>query len=294
MYPMNTILIDQATGRPAPQLIDPFGREITYLRVSVTDRCDFRCVYCMAEDMTFLPKREILTLEELDRLCSAFVTRGVRKLRLTGGEPLAQRESFDLIRRLCDETGTLLIYDEIQCGLGRTGHLFAFHRSGVVPDMVTLAKVPMRPVLKRAPSEYFRTNIAITTSGVNWHEALLFAQRTVGVDNIMFAIDYPYERTEEAVRFIRESARTAHTPVIWATQVMEGLAKTGRPSRAEISDAAMGERAECVMLTKGPYILDAVQALDNILRRMQTHQRRRARCCARLHLAARFFGIPDP
>ncbi|MCR4282436.1 MAG: GTP 3',8-cyclase MoaA, partial [Bauldia sp.] len=67
-----------------PQLVDPFGRTITYLRVSVTDRCDFRCVYCMAEDQHFLPKKEVLTLEELDRLCSAFVARGVRKLRLTG------------------------------------------------------------------------------------------------------------------------------------------------------------------------------------------------------------------
>src|SRR6202007_3319518 len=74
-----------------PALIDPFGRAITYLRVSVTDRCDFRCVYCMAENMSFLPKTDILTLEELDRLCSAFIARGVRKLRLTGGEPLVRR-----------------------------------------------------------------------------------------------------------------------------------------------------------------------------------------------------------
>ena len=79
-----------ATVRPAP-LIDPFARAITYLRVSVTDRCDFRCVYCMAENMAFLPKADLLTLEELDRLCSAFVARGVRKLRLTGGEPLVRR-----------------------------------------------------------------------------------------------------------------------------------------------------------------------------------------------------------
>ncbi len=68
-------------------LIDPFARPITYLRVSVTDRCDFRCTYCMAEHMQFLPKRDLLTLEELDRLCSAFVGLGVRKLRVTGGEP---------------------------------------------------------------------------------------------------------------------------------------------------------------------------------------------------------------
>ena len=82
------------------RMIDPFGRAITYLRVSVTDRCDFRCVYCMAEDMTFLPKAEILTLEELDRLCSAFVRQGVRKLRMTGGAPLVRRNIMWLFRRL--------------------------------------------------------------------------------------------------------------------------------------------------------------------------------------------------
>ncbi|TPE48549.1 GTP 3',8-cyclase MoaA [Amaricoccus solimangrovi] len=73
------------------QLVDPFARAITYLRVSVTDRCDFRCVYCMAEHMDFLPKAELLSLEELDRLCSAFIGLGVRKLRITGGEPLVRR-----------------------------------------------------------------------------------------------------------------------------------------------------------------------------------------------------------
>ncbi len=81
-------------------MIDPFGRHITYLRVSVTDRCDFRCVYCMAEHMAFLPKAEILTLEELDRAASAFVRLGVRKLRLTGGEPLVRRNVMSLIRAL--------------------------------------------------------------------------------------------------------------------------------------------------------------------------------------------------
>jgi cyclic pyranopterin phosphate synthase len=72
-------------------LIDPFARAISYLRVSVTDRCDFRCVYCMSEAMTFLPKADLLTLEELDRLCSAFITLGVDKLRITGGEPLVRK-----------------------------------------------------------------------------------------------------------------------------------------------------------------------------------------------------------
>lgn len=81
-------------------MLDRFGRQITYLRVSVTDRCDFRCTYCMAEDMTFLPKAELLTLEELDRLCSAFVAKGVRKLRLTGGEPLVRRNVMGLFRSL--------------------------------------------------------------------------------------------------------------------------------------------------------------------------------------------------
>ncbi len=81
-------------------MIDPFGRSISYLRVSVTDRCDFRCVYCMAEDMTFLPKAEVLSLEELDRLCSAFVRLGVKKLRLTGGEPLVRRNIMSLFENL--------------------------------------------------------------------------------------------------------------------------------------------------------------------------------------------------
>ncbi|UVF22590.1 GTP 3',8-cyclase MoaA (plasmid) [Microvirga terrae] len=81
-------------------LMDPFARAITYLRVSVTDRCDFRCVYCMSEDMAFLPKRDLLTLEELDRICSAFVDRGVRKLRITGGEPLVRRDIMTLFGSL--------------------------------------------------------------------------------------------------------------------------------------------------------------------------------------------------
>ncbi|MDV6224694.1 GTP 3',8-cyclase MoaA [Nitratireductor aquimarinus] len=81
-------------------MIDPFGRAIDYLRVSVTDRCDFRCVYCMAEDMTFLPKRDLLSLEELDRLCTVFIEKGVRRLRLTGGEPLVRKNIMHLVRQL--------------------------------------------------------------------------------------------------------------------------------------------------------------------------------------------------
>jgi GTP 3',8-cyclase len=81
-------------------MVDPFGRTIRYLRVSVTDRCDLRCFYCMSEDMTFLPKADLLTLEELDRLCSAFIAKGVRKIRLTGGEPLVRRNVMSLVRSL--------------------------------------------------------------------------------------------------------------------------------------------------------------------------------------------------
>ena len=98
-----------STPGAVPPAIDPFGRAITYLRVSVTDRCDFRCVYCMSENMTFLPKKDILTLDELDRVCTAFVNMGVRKLRLTGGEPLVRRNIMHLINGLGRhlETGAL-------------------------------------------------------------------------------------------------------------------------------------------------------------------------------------------
>ena len=94
-----TTLMEQAQSLDRP-LIDPFGRAITYVRVSVTDRCDFRCVYCMSEDMNFLPKRDLLSLEELDRLCTTFIARGTRKLRITGGEPLVRRDIMSLFRSL--------------------------------------------------------------------------------------------------------------------------------------------------------------------------------------------------
>jgi cyclic pyranopterin phosphate synthase len=109
-------------------MIDPFGRSVTYLRVSVTDRCDFRCIYCMAEDMSFLPKAEILTLEELDRLCSAFVAKGVRKLRLTGGEPLVRRNVMWLIERLGRHLKTRTL-DELT--LTTNGSQLARHAEGL-------------------------------------------------------------------------------------------------------------------------------------------------------------------
>jgi len=99
MNPFFATDLRNAPGSNTP-LIDPFGRKISYVRVSVTDRCDFRCVYCMSEDMNFLPKSDLLTLEELDRLCSAFVARGTKKLRITGGEPLVRRNIMSLFRSL--------------------------------------------------------------------------------------------------------------------------------------------------------------------------------------------------
>jgi cyclic pyranopterin phosphate synthase len=117
-------------------MIDPFGRAITYLRVSVTDRCDLRCVYCMAEDMTFLPKAEILTLEELDRLCGAFIGMGVNRIRLTGGEPLVRRDVMNLFRSLGarigpDGQGGLKELTVTTNGTQLTKHAVALYAAGV-------------------------------------------------------------------------------------------------------------------------------------------------------------------
>ncbi|HJZ30066.1 MAG TPA: GTP 3',8-cyclase MoaA [Hyphomicrobiaceae bacterium] len=103
--------MNDSTDRFDPALIDPFGRHVSYLRVSVTDRCDFRCTYCMAEHMTFLPKRDLLTLEELDRLCSAFIAKGVRKLRITGGEPLVRKNIMWLFRALSRHLATGMLQE---------------------------------------------------------------------------------------------------------------------------------------------------------------------------------------
>jgi len=120
-------------------MIDPFGRRITYLRVSVTDRCDFRCVYCMAESMTFLPRKDLLTLEEIDRLTSAFIAKGVRKVRLTGGEPLVRKNVMWLITSLSRHLGTGL--DELTLttnGSQLARHAAALSDSGIARINVSL------------------------------------------------------------------------------------------------------------------------------------------------------------
>ncbi len=133
MSPYDAALVQESrhASAPAPALMDGLGRKVTYLRVSVTDRCDLRCVYCMAEHMTFLPKREVLTLEELDRVATVFVGLGVRKLRLTGGEPLVRKGIMTLIESLSRhlETGAL---DEITLTTNGT-RLAAF-----APDLARL------------------------------------------------------------------------------------------------------------------------------------------------------------
>jgi GTP 3',8-cyclase len=108
-------------------MIDPFGRRVNYLRVSVTDRCDFRCVYCMAEDMEFLPRAELLSLEELERVCAAFIRLGVKKLRLTGGEPLVRKGIIGLVQRLGARLGQGL--DELT--LTTNGSQLATHAAGL-------------------------------------------------------------------------------------------------------------------------------------------------------------------
>src|SRR5579875_3298390 len=102
--PARTDLMQMRPNSALP-VIDPFGRSISYLRVSVTDRCDLRCVYCMSEEMTFLPRAEVLTLEEMTRLCRVFIRLGVRKLRITGGEPLVRRDVMTLFRNLGSQLG---------------------------------------------------------------------------------------------------------------------------------------------------------------------------------------------
>lgn len=131
-------------------MIDPFGREITYLRVSVTDRCDFRCFYCMAEEMTFLPRQDVLSLEELDRMISVFIGLGVRKVRLTGGEPLVRKNILSLVRGLCryKESGLL---DEVT--LTTNGSQLDKHAAGLAAAGVERVNVS----LDSLDSETFKT-----------------------------------------------------------------------------------------------------------------------------------------
>ncbi len=120
------------TLSPARPLVDTYGRQVSYLRISVTDRCDFRCVYCMAENMTFLPKKEVLSFEEIETIATAFIKRGVRKIRLTGGEPLVRRDIMELVQSLGSRIGSGL--DELTIttnGSQLTKFAAGLHAAGV-------------------------------------------------------------------------------------------------------------------------------------------------------------------
>jgi len=126
-------MTDNIQLTPTSTMTDPFGRDITYLRVSVTDRCDFRCTYCMSEHMTFLPKKDLLTLEELDRLCTVFIEKGVKKLRLTGGEPLVRKNIMHLVEQLGRHlnTGALEELTLTTNGSQLAKHAAALYENGV-------------------------------------------------------------------------------------------------------------------------------------------------------------------
>jgi cyclic pyranopterin phosphate synthase len=194
MTPYDTSLVQES--RRAPALIDGLGRRVTYLRVSVTDRCDLRCVYCMAEHMTFLPKAQVLTLEELDRIASVFIGQGVRKLRLTGGEPLVRKGVLTLIERLSRHlrTGAL---DELTLTTNGT-RLAAF-----APD---LARLGMR-----------RINVSMDTL-----DPVLFRRLTRGGDlaqvqaGIAAAADAGLKVKINAVALAHDNAAEIPALVQWA------------------------------------------------------------------------------
>ncbi len=135
-----------ADKQPAGNLLDPFGRHVSYLRVSVTDRCDYRCVYCMSEHMTFLPKKELLSLEELHRVCSSFVRLGVKKLRITGGEPLVRKNIMWLFEALSTHlaSGALEELTLTTNGSQLAKHAKSLHDAGVRRINVSLDTLDAR------------------------------------------------------------------------------------------------------------------------------------------------------
>jgi len=186
-------------------MIDPFGRHISYLRVSVTDRCDFRCVYCMAEDMTFLPKAEVLSLEELERLCSAFVRRGVKKLRLTGGEPLVRRDLHRLVSLLKDSNAEITLTTNGSLLAKQAKALKAAGLDRVTVSLDSLDDATFRamndadfPVAKviegieaaaAAGLGPVKVNMVVKR-GVNDHALLAMAERWRGTGHIVRFIEY--------------------------------------------------------------------------------------------------------
>jgi len=182
----------------ASPLIDRFGRRITYLRVSVTDRCDFRCVYCMAEAMTFLPRAELLTLEEIDRLAGAFIAKGVRKLRLTGGEPLVRRNITSLIRALSRHLGSGL--DELT--LTTNGSQLAIHAnelaacgvSRINVSVDSLDPVKFRSITRRGNLDQVLTGIEAAERAGLKVKINMVALRDVNEDEIEDVLRWAHGR----------------------------------------------------------------------------------------------------
>ncbi|HEX5326657.1 MAG TPA: GTP 3',8-cyclase MoaA [Acetobacteraceae bacterium] len=230
-------------------MIDPFGRAITYLRVSVTDRCDLRCVYCMAEDMTFLPKRDVLTLEELDRICGAFIRLGTRKIRLTGGEPLVRRDVMRLFGSLGARLGTEL--DELTLttnGTQLAKHAETLRAAGVrrvnvsldTLDPVRFAEITRRGRIEQTLDGIFAAKAAglaikinaVAMKGVNEHEfdALLAWCGEHGFDLCLIETmpmgDISGDRTEQ---YLPLSVVRARLRLRWTLQ--ESEYRTGGPAR---------------------------------------------------------------
>lgn len=145
-------MADDLTSLPAAPLVDRFGRSISYLRLSVTDRCDLRCTYCMSERMQFLPKNDLLTLEELDRVANIFIDRGVRKIRITGGEPLVRKDIADLFDQLGQRLGSGL--DELT--LTTNGTMLAKHAEGLYRAGVRRVNVSLDSIIPERFAEITR------------------------------------------------------------------------------------------------------------------------------------------
>ena len=216
---------------PLPEeLVDAFGRQIRYLRLSVTDRCDFRCVYCMAEDMTFLPRREILSLEELERVAAAFVDLGVRKLRLTGGEPLVRRGIVDLAQRL----GRLRGLDELVLTTNgsRLAALAAPLRDAGVRRL-NISIDSLRP-------ERFR---ALTRTGeLDRVLAGIEAARTAGFERIRLNTVVLRGRNDDEVVELVAFARDRGLDIAFIEEMPLGAIEEHSRSEAFISSADLRER----------------------------------------------------
>jgi cyclic pyranopterin phosphate synthase len=183
---------------PARPLVDRYGRHVSYLRISVTDRCDFRCVYCMAEDMTFLPKKDVLSFEEIEAIAGAFIARGVSKIRLTGGEPLVRRDIMDLVATLGGRIG----YGLEELTLTTNGSQLRKHAQGLADAGVkrlnvsldTLDAERFRAITRRGRIEDVLDGIAAAQAAGLAIKINMVAMRGVNDDEIEPMMAWAHER----------------------------------------------------------------------------------------------------